>query len=182
MYPVLFYYVISSGELRWESLISLCLFWVIQMSLVLMSHLSKARKSHAIYEFNWCSNLISLVQSISQAYLTLCDPMDCSTPGFPVHHQPPELTQTHVHWVSDAIQPSHPPSPHAFNLSQHQPDRIRLDRISLFCMGEMDTATLKQSGLFGSRSSSYLYHYNNTRLYNLILYFSYLLICSTNIQ
>ena len=49
--------------------------------------------------------------------------MDCSTPGFPVHHQIPELTQTSVHWVSDAIQPSHPlssPSPLAFNLSQHQ--------------------------------------------------------------
>ena len=49
--------------------------------------------------------------------------MDCSTPGFPVHHQPPELTQTHVHRVGDAIQPSHPlssPSLPAFNLSQHQ--------------------------------------------------------------
>ena len=49
--------------------------------------------------------------------------MDCSTPGFPVHHQLPEFAQTHVHWVGDAIQPSHPlssPSPPAFNLSQHQ--------------------------------------------------------------
>ena len=49
-------------------------------------------------------------------------PMDCSTPGLPVHHQLPELAQTHVHWVGDAVQPSHPllsPSP-AFNLSQHQ--------------------------------------------------------------
>ena len=49
--------------------------------------------------------------------------MDCSTPGLPVHHQLPELTQTHVHWVCDVIQPSHPlssPSPPAFNLSQHQ--------------------------------------------------------------
>ena len=49
--------------------------------------------------------------------------MDCSTPGLPVHHQYPELTQTHVHWVSDAIQPSHPlssPSPPTFNLFQHQ--------------------------------------------------------------
>jgi len=48
--------------------------------------------------------------------------MDCSTPGFPVHHQFPELAQTHVHQVGDAIQPSHPlspPSPPAFNLSQH---------------------------------------------------------------
>ena len=54
--------------------------------------------------------------------MTLCDPIDCSTPGFPVHHQLPEFTQTHVHWVSDAIQPSYPlssPSP-AFNLSQRQ--------------------------------------------------------------
>ena len=55
--------------------------------------------------------------------LTLCDPMDCSTPGLPVHHQLLEFTQTHVHWVCDAIQPSHPllsPSPPTFNLSQHQ--------------------------------------------------------------
>ena len=52
-----------------------------------------------------------------------CDPMNRSTPGLPVHHQLPESTQTHVHWVGDAIQPSHPlssPSPPALNLSQHQ--------------------------------------------------------------
>ena len=61
--------------------------------------------------------------SIAQSCLTLCDPVDCSTPGLPVHHQLPEFTQTYVHWVGDAIQPSHPllsPSPPAFNLSQHQ--------------------------------------------------------------
>ena len=61
--------------------------------------------------------------SVTQSCLTLCNPMDCSTPGFPVHHQLPEFTQTHVHWVGDAIQPSHPlssPSPPTFNLSQHQ--------------------------------------------------------------
>ena len=61
--------------------------------------------------------------SVTQSCPTLCDPMDCSTPGFPIHHQLPELTQTHVHPVGDAIQPSHPlssPSPPAFNLSQHQ--------------------------------------------------------------
>ena len=54
---------------------------------------------------------------------TLCDPTDCSTPGFPVHHQLPEFTQTHIHWVGDAIQLSHPlwsPSPPAFSLSRHQ--------------------------------------------------------------
>ena len=61
--------------------------------------------------------------SVAQSGLTFCDPMNCSTPGFPVHHQLPELAQTHVHRVGDAIQPSHPlwsPSPPAFNLSQHQ--------------------------------------------------------------
>ena len=61
--------------------------------------------------------------SVAQLCLTLCDPMNCSTPGLPVHHQLPEFTQTHVHWVSDAIQPSHPlssPSPPAPNPSQLQ--------------------------------------------------------------
>ena len=64
-----------------------------------------------------------VISLVSQSCLTLCDPMDCSTPGFPVHHQLPELAQTYVHRVSDAIQPSHPlssPSPPTFNLSQHQ--------------------------------------------------------------
>ena len=61
--------------------------------------------------------------SVAQSCPTLCDPMNHSTPGLPVHHQLPESTQTHVHCVSDAIQPSHPlssPSPPALNLSQHQ--------------------------------------------------------------
>ena len=61
--------------------------------------------------------------SVTQPCLTPCDPMDQSTPGFPFHHQLPEFTQIHVHWVDDAIQPSHPlssPSPPTFHLSQHQ--------------------------------------------------------------
>ena len=61
--------------------------------------------------------------SVTQSYLTLCDPMTCRTPGLPVHHQLPEFTQTHLHQVSAAIQPSHPlssPSPPAPNPSQHQ--------------------------------------------------------------
>ena len=61
--------------------------------------------------------------SVAQSCLTLCDPMNYSTPGLPVHHQLPEFTQTHVHRVGDAIQPSHPlssPSPPAPNPSQHQ--------------------------------------------------------------
>ena len=60
--------------------------------------------------------------SVAQSCLTLCNPMNCSTPGLPVQHRLPELTQTHVHWLSDAIQPSYPqssPSP-ALNLSKHQ--------------------------------------------------------------
>ena len=63
------------------------------------------------------------VSSVTQSCPTLCNPMDSSMPGLPVHHQLPELTQTHVHWVSDTIQPCHPllfPSPPAFNPSQHQ--------------------------------------------------------------
>ena len=78
--------------------------------------------------FLWDANLILLFFgfcccSIAQSCPTLCDPMDCSTPGSPVLHYLPKLAQTHVHWVSDAIQPSHslsPPSPPAFNLYQHQ--------------------------------------------------------------
>ena len=60
--------------------------------------------------------------SVALSCLTLHDPMNCSMPGLPVHHQLPEFTQTHVHWVGDAIQPSHllsSPSPPALNLSQH---------------------------------------------------------------
>ena len=63
------------------------------------------------------------MRSVAQSCPTLCDPMNRSTPGLPVHHQLPEFTQTHVHRVSDAIQPSHPlssPSPPAPNPSQHQ--------------------------------------------------------------
>ena len=72
-----------------------------------------------------CSSFYIPIQlsSVAQSCLTLCNPMDCSTPAFPVHHQLPEFTQTHVHWVGDAIQLSHPlltPSFPAFNLSQHQ--------------------------------------------------------------
>ena len=69
------------------------------------------------------SYVISSVSSVAQLCLTPCDPIDCSTPGFPVHHPLLEFAQTHIHWVRDAIQPSHPlssPSPSAFNLDQHQ--------------------------------------------------------------
>ena len=61
--------------------------------------------------------------SVYQSCPTLCNPMDCSLPGFSVHHHLPEFAQIHVHWVGDAMQPYHllsSPSSHAFNLSQHQ--------------------------------------------------------------
>ena len=65
---------------------------------------------------------LSSLQFSPSVCLTLCDTLDCSTPGLPVHHQLPQITQTHVHWLSDAIQTSHPLSysPLAFTLSQHQ--------------------------------------------------------------
>ena len=69
--------------------------------------------------FSWLKYYIQF-SSVTQSCLTFCDPMDCSMPGFPVHHQLPELAQTHVHQVSDAIQPSCPlssTSPPTFNLS-----------------------------------------------------------------
>ena len=73
----------------------------------------------------FCGETSPLVQfsSVIQSCLTLCNPMNCRIPDLPVHHQLLRSTQTHVHWVSDAIQPSHPPlspSPPALNLSQHQ--------------------------------------------------------------
>ena len=71
--------------------------------------------------YTWYHNVIQF-SSVAQLF-RLCDPMDCSTPGLPVHYQLPEFTQTHVHWDGDAIQPTHPlssPPPPTFNLSQHQ--------------------------------------------------------------
>ena len=76
---------------------------------------------------NWCDSIFLLpsvqFSSVTQLCLTLCDPMNCSMPGCPVHHQLLEFTQSHVHRVGDAIQPSHPlssPSAPAPNPSQHQ--------------------------------------------------------------
>ena len=78
-----------------------------------------------VWELKWKENCLSegCSCSVSKPCLTLCDLMDCSTPGFPVFHYLPVSVQTHVHRVGDANQPSHPlspPSPPALNLSQHQ--------------------------------------------------------------
>ena len=74
--------------------------------------------SSPVSEFRWLCCC-----SVTQSWSTLCDPMDCSTPGLPILCHLPEFALTHVHWGNDAIQPSHPlspPSPSALNLSQHQ--------------------------------------------------------------
>ena len=87
--------------------------------------LGSTYKQHHMSFVFLCLTYISSVQfrSIAQSCPTLCNPMDCSTQRFPVHHQLLDLAKAHVHRVSDAIQPSHPPSspsPLAFSLSQHQ--------------------------------------------------------------
>ena len=92
--------------------------------------LKRLSSSSSDIQLNFCTYTVQiishinvyLVQFSTQSCPTLCKPMDSSTLGLPVHHQLPEFTQTHVHWVSDATQPSHPlssPSPPAFNVSQH---------------------------------------------------------------
>ena len=82
------------------------------------------RKRDTTQLLNYAKDLnTSQFSSVTQSCPTLCNPIDCSTPGFPVRHKHPELIQTHIHQVSDAIQPSHPlwsPSPPAFSLFQHQ--------------------------------------------------------------
>ena len=82
--------------------------------------LTSLKHKYLIYFLGPCTT--PQFSSVAQSCLTLCEPMDCSTPGFPVHHQFSEFAQTHDHRVSDAIQPSHPlssPSPSAFSLFQH---------------------------------------------------------------
>ena len=81
-----------------------------------MGHACKVDNMYPIYR-RWVQ-----FSSVAQSCPTLCDPMNLSMPGLPVHHQLPESTQTHVHRVGDAIQPSHSllaPSPPVLNLSQH---------------------------------------------------------------
>ena len=92
--------------------ILIIMFWVYLLGFVLFETLQAPQ--------TWISVQFS---SVTQSCPTLCDPMNCSTPGLPVHRQLPEFTQTHVHRVGNAIQPSHPlssPSPLASNPSQHQ--------------------------------------------------------------
>ena len=98
----------STLRMRWPK------YWSFSFSIIP----SKEMPGPISFRMDWLDLL-----AVAQLCPTVSDPMDCSTPGFPVHIQLPELAQTHVHQVDDAIQPSHPlssPSPPAFSLSQHQ--------------------------------------------------------------
>ena len=113
--------ILSPTELTWHpfqkqlNIIIGVYFWILNsFPLIYMSTLC---------QYHTVLMIIAFFSSVTQSCSTLCDPMDCSTRGFPVHHQLLELAQTHVHRVSNAIQSSHPlssPSLPAFNLSEHQ--------------------------------------------------------------
>ena len=116
-------YAQKGGKSRIYSLIN-CLLLYVQLkdANVISEALPFRNLQHKKHIWKMALVQFSSVQ-FSQSCPTLCDPMNCSTPGLPVHHQLPELTQTHVHRVGNVIQPSHPlssPSPPASNLSQHQ--------------------------------------------------------------
>ena len=109
----------ESGGL--PSLVSQSQKWVKQQHAHTISFLEKKNEKGTKILSDEC--ITPSVGSVTRLCPTLFDPLNCSTPGLPVHYQLPEFTQTHVHWVSDAIQPSHPlpsPSPPVLNLSQHQ--------------------------------------------------------------
>ena len=111
----------EATEVLWKSFRSYCIFSVFVFQVMFYTPQQNSR----IRKINIYSCLLPIFQFslVTQSCLTLCDPMDCSTPGFSVHHQLPQLAQTDVHRVGDVIQLSHPllsPSPPALNLSQHQ--------------------------------------------------------------
>ena len=102
---------------------ALCIRWPKHWSFSFNISPSNEHPGLISFRMDWMDLLAVQIRSVAQSCPTLCDPMNRSTPGLPVYHQLPEFTQTHVHRVSDAIQPSHPlssPSPPAPNPSQHQ--------------------------------------------------------------
>ena len=104
---------------------------------------------HSNYQFS----------SDTQSCPTLCDPMNCSTPGLPVHHQLQESTQTHVHWVGDAIQPSHPlssPSP-ALNLSQLKSGSFQMSK--LFTSGGQSIGASASTSVLPMNTQDWSYRY-----------------------
>ena len=113
----------SSSTASSACLAGLGLYWVPSQLLITYSPLAHHITWDTVCFIVGCWVSFSSVSSVAQLCPTLCNPMDCSTPGFAVHHQLLELAQTHVYQVGDAIQPSHPlssPSPPAFSLTHHQ--------------------------------------------------------------
>jgi len=112
-------------------------------------------KDKKLVEASWWEGLSSVqFSSVTQSCLTLCDPMNRSTPGLPVHHQLPEFTQIHVRWVGDAIQPSHPllsTSPPAPNPSQHQSFLMS----QLFIWGGQSTAVSTLASFLPKKSQGW---------------------------
>ena len=100
---------------------------------------------------------LSLVQfsSVAQSCLTLCDPMNCSTPGLPVHHQLPEFTQTHVHRVSDAIQPSISSSVVPFSCPQSLPASESFPMSQLFAWGGQSTGISASASFLPKKSQGW---------------------------
>ena len=94
--------------------------------------------------------------SVTQSCPTLCDPMNCSTPGLPVHHQLLEPTQTHVHWVSDAIQPFHPVIPFSFHLQSFQASRSF--HISQFSTSDGQSIGVSASASVLPMNNQYWFH------------------------
>ena len=106
----------------------------------------KCKSPFSLSLFCWICHDSIQFSSVAQSCPTLCDPMNRSTPGLPVHHQLSEFTQTHVHQVNDAIQPSHPrssPSPPAPNPSQHQ----SLPMSQLFAWGGQSIGVLPSASV-----------------------------------
>ena len=123
--------------------------------------------------------IFSSVSSVAQSCLTLCDPMDCSMPGLPVHHQLPELTKTHVLWVGDAIQTSHPllsllfppsifPSIRVFSMSQFFASGSQSIGVSasasVLPMNVQDWFPLEWTGWVSLLSKGLLRFFSNTRV------------------
>ena len=121
---------------KWNHIIFDLLFWLLSLSIIFSKFTLLVACSNTSFlfmaEYVSLTNSVQFSRSVQFSSVWLCNPMDSSMPGLPVHHQLLEFTQTRVHWVSNAIQPSYPlssPSPPAFNLSQHQGLFLNLSKL-----------------------------------------------------